>query len=372
MENQMLSNIFRLSVKDKLPSSMRTLDISGNLLSAFNLQDLAFLTNLQHLSLANNYLSDRIIDQQTNLANLEVLNLKAVNLTTAPQTLLHSLPNLRSLDISFNRIGSLLTGAFVKSDRLEELMLNNCKLKFIDADAFSNAKRLRKLDLSFNDLETIPEKFPTNITSINLFGNSLLTLPNFRMISVNLVHLDISENGLHALDFQRIPGTSLTRLNFRNNQLKEFPVLATLETEHKDFVGTMTLMASTGDEKVLQNPVGFALEELDFSANLISSIDQIISGFQNLTILNLSNNKISSVLSFCLSDLPRLLRVDLSGNLLTVLPNRTFLRLPRLKVLNLSGNRLKVSSHHRMLKISLVLLIGYFNAQLYLHITAVI
>ncbi|XP_051240299.1 toll-like receptor 2 isoform X1 [Dicentrarchus labrax] len=87
---------------------------------------------------------------------------------TAPSEL------ITDLDLSFNRLKTVMKNDFVAYASLQSLIMNDNKIKTIQEQAFDPLINLVKLDLSFNSLDTLsPEWFHSllSLQHLNLLGN---------------------------------------------------------------------------------------------------------------------------------------------------------------------------------------------------------
>ncbi|KAH9504491.1 hypothetical protein Btru_062917 [Bulinus truncatus] len=121
---------------------------------------------------------------------------------------IEGLPNLRTLNISYNKLSSLSPDFFSAYRTLEVLSLFSCQLssKFMSifsGSLFINLSNLQVLDLSFNSLDSLaPGTFSTNtnLTSLNLAGNRFRNLPFDLRLTPNLTFLDLRQNALSSID----------------------------------------------------------------------------------------------------------------------------------------------------------------------------
>ena len=133
-----------------------------------------------------------------------------------------------------------------------------------------------------------------------------------------LIELDLSENYIHTIPAKFFKNTSkLSLLNFRDNNLAKLV--------EGDFDHLSSLL------------------ELDLGQNLITSLQKrTFRGLNRLQILNLTRNFISEISPDTFRDLHTVEMIDLSGNRLTVLRGGMFTGLRKnLTLLNLSGNKIE-------------------------------
>ncbi|KAB5515154.1 hypothetical protein PHYPO_G00250510 [Pangasianodon hypophthalmus] len=94
------------------------------------------------------------------------------------------------------------------------------------------------------------------------------------------------------------------------------------------------------------------LHELNLTQNLISTIDQSGPVLKNLSVLWLSNNKLTSLGGATFKSAPSLKEVYLDGNTIRSLDNATFSDLPHLEIIDLSRNKLHILPPHLLEHIS--------------------
>lgn len=155
------------------------------------------------------------------------------------------------------------------------------------------------------------------VTELNLSGNLLEgNFPASIFSLTNLKKLDLSSNRLSGITPDLSPLSHLTSVNLSNNNLtgdiwKSFSTLTNLE---EIYVGNNNCTISSTDFSGFIN-----LKSLDISKLNIVEIPQSLSTLQNLTSLNISENKISNYSNLNL--LSKLQELNLSGNSITSLPN---------------------------------------------------
>ncbi|KAM9363734.1 toll-like receptor 2 [Symphorus nematophorus] len=81
---------------------------------------------------------------------------------------------ITELDLSFNRLETIMNNDFVAYANLQSLIMNNNMIKTIQDRAFLPLTNLEKLDLSLNSLDTLSAEWFKNLVSLqhlNLLGN---------------------------------------------------------------------------------------------------------------------------------------------------------------------------------------------------------
>nr|XP_006122907.1 toll-like receptor 8 [Pelodiscus sinensis] len=242
------------------------------------------------------------------------------------------LPNLKYLDLSFNKLDLTSYSAFKELPNLEVLDLSYNKHYFLVTGFahqllfIENLPNLKILNLSWNDISALTkfELRSDSLQKLDFKGNRLgLLWKNGEMNYIHLfkhlkklTHLDISYNGLRNIlskAFQNLPH-SLTELYINNNKLH------TLSWETLSYFKSLKL--------------------LDLSQNKFKAVDIQYNYTQSLQTLLLRNNKISRIDFVLPENVSNHLYLDLSYNQLQVLNQSTLLSgvMQHLKVLKLKGN----------------------------------
>lgn len=223
--------------------------------------------------------------------------------------------NLRSLDVSRNRISSLGSKNFELQGKLMSLNVSGNQIANLTKFTFSGLKSLRVLDLSENLIESLEggvwEDSP-NLWEMHLRTNKIISIGEgvFDPL-INLKVLDLSDNQL--LD---VPSGALRRL----------PSLGTLNMSDN-------LIESVSGDAI---PNLRDLKSLSLASNVISYIhDAAFDGLLSLEFLDISYNNLSVVPKQQLSKLGTLEELDLSGNQFTSIGPIAFQSLFELRRLRL-------------------------------------
>lgn len=309
-------NIISGQVKIEDASKLVYLDISTNRVDSLILTN---LTKLETLNFENNYFNSIFISNcainSFNLSNTEspvsslslidLGNLNFLNLTNI-QILNYNLANLPSLNLVYFINNSLTY--FPYSDPLPnliELFVSNNKLKNISLINYTN---LRSLRLDNNQL-----------SSVRLSG-----LASLRMFIVD-------KNNLNSLDLSNV--STLVTFSARENKFTD--------------------LKSILPAKLNNNLIYF-----DLSNNLIQDLS-ILKFYPLISILQLSNNKISQFNETFFNILPNLSFLNVSSNLIknsivlknsrifvldfsnNLIPSYQFVNLSQIKILSMNNNPLK-------------------------------
>ncbi|XP_062981523.1 nephrocan-like [Elgaria multicarinata webbii] len=262
-------------------SSLQSLTLDGN-----NMESVSgpfHLPNLKYLSMENNKLQSFSVSFFTPLQNLLFLNLNGNLLTNIPS----DLPKfLQSLKIERNQLKMLRFGDMKQLANLSELCLSENQLSSVDGLQFLSS--LTRLELAGNKLQIIPLRLPATLQKIDCSNNLI--------------------EKIKAEEFQHLQG--LKHLFLDNN------ILATFED---GALQKCTLLSNLALEKNLLSSIPLRLPQmlarLDLKGNSIQRIkEQELTNLRHLQVLNLRNNKLSTLNYSLLKYLPRLRYLYLDGN----------------------------------------------------------
>ncbi|RXN05318.1 toll-like receptor 8 [Labeo rohita] len=242
--------------------------------------------------------------------NVSCLNLSGNGFATAPNgSEFTSLPDLKYLDLSFNKIDLAYDYAFRELQSLEVL------------------------DLSYN-----PHYFTVQGVTHNL--NFLKYLPSLKV-------LNMSYNSIYTLTTKTMSSTSLQELQFQHNSLgkmwrvrdktydrlfENLTNLTYLDISY-NYIGKIAL-------RIYQH-LPRSIQRLQLSHNRLTNISwEMLRQFPHLRELILSNNNIFKISSNLSNDVPTLEFLDLRHNQISELSTGFLLGAVNLQRLDLSHNRL--------------------------------
>ncbi|XP_020657820.3 nephrocan [Pogona vitticeps] len=262
-------------------SSLQSLTLDGNdMESVFGS---SHLPSLKHLSMENNKLPSFPASFFTSLHNLLFLNLNGNFLTDTPPDLPKS---LLSLKLERNQLKMLRAGDVKQLANLSELCLSENQISSVDGVQYLSS--LTRLELAGNKLQAIPLRLPATLQKIDCSNNLIrqITAQEFRNLQ-ELKHLFLDNN---------------TVATFEDGALQKCTLLSNLALEQN-------LLSS------IPLSLPHTLARLDLKGNSIQRIqEQELSNLRHLQVLNLRNNKISSLDYSLLKYLPRLRYLYLDGN----------------------------------------------------------
>lgn len=244
-------------------------------------------------------------------------------LEAIPESSFHNLTELRSLDLTGNRIKVLASGSIVDCPKLVTISLAYNRIQRMERNALYGLASLRFLHLEFNkltalDLGAIAEIGGPDF-ALNVSYNAIAYVDSGSMMN-NLTRLDLGFNNITHLSADTFYGTpDLKSLNLCNNFL---------------------ITIDPGEESAAR---ARARVQNCFTA-IVTRIFLPVSGtfaLSHLEILDLSENKIDTLRKQSFHGLESLQRLDLRGNSIAQLSTEQFRNLKNLRILNLSRNKIR-------------------------------
>ncbi|KAI9495272.1 hypothetical protein BDB00DRAFT_870717 [Zychaea mexicana] len=270
------------------------------------------LTQLTSLSLASNRIQDIPEGTLCSLSNLQWLSLSNNYLIQLPNDLAKC-HRLKGLDIHSNEFSSIPPVIF-ELKNLEVLLIQRNRINQIPS-AFPN--RVHTLNLGFNALDHVPQTLvdalPTNLSHLYLSGNPLQTLPKDFL--------------LQPTQHQQQKQSSNTKTQQQQRQLQ----LTSLDLH----TCGLTEIAPS----FFTYPAVRRLQRLNLAINQLSAIPDTLGLLTELEWLNLNDNRLST-LPASMGELTKLVKLGLVQNQLKCLPPRLFSRMQCLQKVDIRRNKL--------------------------------
>ncbi|MDP3533205.1 MAG: leucine-rich repeat domain-containing protein [Alphaproteobacteria bacterium] len=224
---------------------------------------------------------------------------------------------------------------------IKELDLQNCMIESLP-DEISKLKELRVLNLSNNKISTLPENIVTlnKLNYLNLSNNQFTTLPMNLHTLPQIKFIDLANNKLESFPDENSKKTEITK-----DYLKYASITIRTGLEAKIISGELINLTQNEKEYIkdhfpaLCNSLNW-IEKLELYNCNIESLPPEICNLTNLTILDLSNNKLQN-LPISFYELGGLQYLYLSSNNIDTLPEEIE-GLKSLINLNLSNNKISV------------------------------
>lgn len=221
----LLSNNNFVTFPEQLENFSRAeiLDLSGNHINRPLPTYFERLHNLSTLNLSNNNYE---IWTTTGQYNIRTLDLSKNKISGVDHDAFDRMPKLQYLDLSENRIHDLLPTIFAKatnlyslilsrnyffevpkfqSSSLRSVLLSSCQILKLDVDSFRGMNSLLEIDLSINQIEEIPDNLGSNtLQDLDISYNEIRTLTDNSFSS--LPHLAVLD--LRGNEFKEVWSTS--------------------------------------------------------------------------------------------------------------------------------------------------------------------
>ncbi|XP_068916378.1 leucine-rich repeat protein SHOC-2 [Tenebrio molitor] len=293
--------------------------------------------------------------------NVTVLDLSYNEFQVFPEDI-NYYTNLRSLNLSHNKIQSLGVGTFGQLRNLELLDLTyNMFSDWMDirSNIFTSTKKLYFLDFSHNPLRSLPgEKNPLQIVSLRILRLNNCSIENLNNKILeklpNLTELHLAGNPIRSLRTSFVSHSlkfiDLSRCQLQHISPLAFTNLTALETMYmykntnltKFFCNSESLRyldLSLCNLRVVPSGNLPQVYEANFHGNNFQRIPNYsFINYTNLQALVLSYNAIDDIQESAFVGLSKVERIDLSQNRLREIDRTLFETTENLKFLNLSRN----------------------------------
>ncbi|XP_039191823.1 slit homolog 2 protein isoform X5 [Crotalus tigris] len=283
------------------------------------------------------------------------------------------LPQLRKINLSNNKITDIEEGVFegaagvnellLTSNRLENvrhkmlkgleslktLMLRSNRISCVSNDSFTGLGSVRLLSLYDNQITTVaPGAFDTlhSLSTLNLLANPFNCNCHLAWLGEWLRKKRIVTGNPRCQKpyfLKEIPIQDVAIQDFTcedgNDESSCSPVsrcpaeCACLDT---------VVRCSNKGLKTLPKAIPKEVTELYLDGNQFTLVPKELSNYKHLTLIDLSNNRISTLSNQSFSNMTQLLTLILSYNRLRCIPTRTFDGLRSLRLLSLHGNDISV------------------------------
>ncbi|XP_050667534.1 protein artichoke-like [Leptidea sinapis] len=349
-----------------LEQSLTELDLSENNITIFPMAAIVKLNHLQYLRLAWNEISAVQSVENAELFRLEYLDLNSNNFEFISEDCLKFSPSLTTLSFHFNFVTNIHYKAFVLLKNLKSIDLSYNRIKILSSQLFQHNKNLEFIDLSHNHLHHINGLLCSmpSLTKILLGHNNILEVPMDSFINstkINILHLDKNcISNINSESFSDLVNLEELRLDF--NYISQVPHTTLILNEK-----LITLRIDNNKIHDINNDTFKSLKylkEIRIHNNELSSIPKslflnstkvetiylnhnkitfIESGafalMTNLKLIYLNNNKLIDIKDTLPKGGTNLLTIFLHSNMLTSINNYELQN--RLFHLNLNQNRVK-------------------------------
>ncbi|KAG5676259.1 hypothetical protein PVAND_006107 [Polypedilum vanderplanki] len=206
--NNNISSIHKDAFKNNI--ALEVLNITRSTVTKLEKELLTPLTKLQNLDL-----------QDIKIDNSSIENLKDI---------LSSLTDLKYLNISLNKIGSI-DGIFSSSKNLVELYINEIGLEKLSENSFDNLTKLEVISLNKNSLESFPDNIFKNTLGLKVLHASENKISQLKTSTFEklekLEYLDLSGNDIKGIEknfFDKLKNLKVIKMS--NNECLNEDILS--------------------------------------------------------------------------------------------------------------------------------------------------
>ncbi|CAJ0946212.1 unnamed protein product [Ranitomeya imitator] len=371
-------------VPKRLPDSLKTLDLSHNLVQELTHISISNLLNLENFNIEHNHLEtiekgamDALLRLQSlnlasnrlhkhylsnkgafgSLQSLKRLNLAHNNLDSdMVHCYLSNITSLVNLDLPWNTIAILFSGMFDGVPRLVELNLSNNYIAEIESGTFDSLRHLRALNLAKNAITCISSFDLPQLHLLNLSSNSIrFFLSQNSKKFYQLRNLDLSQNNL--VRFPILPKINMVQhLNLSRNNIAELSLLSNETEENLELTSWHDTIAYLDILSTVENITSHLtnIMDLDLSYNHLSSIPwQFLSYVSSLQHVSMAENCLHDMTDAFYYEMSHEIRTNsitalrtlrtlhIDGNFITYIPPWLFDLLPEIEEINLKNNNIR-------------------------------
>ncbi|XP_023650749.2 slit homolog 3 protein [Paramormyrops kingsleyae] len=280
------------------------------------------------------------------------------------------LPNLRKINLSNNKLRDIREGAFEGAGSIQDLLLTGNRLQSVHGRMFKGLTGLKTLMLRSNLISCVDNSTFTGLSSVRLLSlydnritsvapgafSTLHSLSTINLLSNPYVcdcHLAwlgawlkktrvVSGNPrcqkpafLKEIPIQDVAGPDFTCDGTEESSCQPAP-------RCPESCACSDTVVRCGNRALRSLPKGIPKDatELYLEGNLLTSVPKELSSLKHLTLIDLSNNSISSLAPLTFSNMTQLSTLILSYNQIRCIPVQAFDGLRSLRLLTLHGNDL--------------------------------
>uniref|UniRef100_A0A671SEL1 Slit homolog 1 protein-like n=1 Tax=Sinocyclocheilus anshuiensis TaxID=1608454 RepID=A0A671SEL1_9TELE len=279
------------------------------------------------------------------LSHLKKINLSNNKISEIEDGAFEGASPVNELHLTANQLDSVHSGMFRGLDGLRMLMLRNNRISCIHNNSFTGLHNVRLLSLYDNTLTTItPGAFDTlqSLSTLNLLANPFNCNCHLAWLSSWLRNRKIVTGNPRCQRpafLKEIPLQDVVLPDFRcQEDQEEASCMPPVQCPSECTCLETVVRCSNKHLRVLPKGIPRNVTELYLDGNQFSVVPKELSNFKNLQLVDLSNNKISSLTNSSFANMSQLTTLILSYNALRCIPTLAFGGLQSLRLLSLQGN----------------------------------
>ncbi|XP_006157460.1 slit homolog 1 protein [Tupaia chinensis] len=316
------SSLKLTKIPERIPQSTAELRLNNNEISILEATGMfKKLTHLKKINLSNNKVSE--IEDGT----------------------FEGAASVSELHLTANQLESIRSGMFRGLDGLRTLMLRTNRIGCIHNDSFTGLRNVRLLSLYDNQISAIaPGAFDTlqSLSTLNLLANPFNCNCQLAWLGHWLRKRRIVTGNprCHNPDFLRqIPLQDVAFPDFRCEEgQEESSCLPRPQCPQECACLDTVVRCSNKHLRALPKGIPKNVTELYLDGNQFTLVPGQLSTFKYLQLVDLSNNRISSLSNSSFTNMSQLTTLILSYNALQCIPPLAFQGLHSLRLLSLHGN----------------------------------
>uniref|UniRef100_A0A8B9S595 Slit guidance ligand 1 n=1 Tax=Apteryx owenii TaxID=8824 RepID=A0A8B9S595_APTOW len=316
------SNLKLTKIPERIPQSTAELRLNNNEISI--LEATGIFKKLPHL-------------KKINLSNNKVSEIEDGAFEGAV--------SVSELHLTVNQLESVRSGMFRGLDGLRTLMLRNNRISCVHNDSFTGLRNVRLLSLYDNQISTIaPGAFDTlqSLSTLNLLANPFNCNCQLAWLGDWLRKRKIVTGNPRCQNppfLRQIPLQDVAFPDFRCEEGQEEPGCVPRPQCPQECTCLDTVVRCSNKHlKALPKGIPKNVTELYLDGNQFTQVPGQLSTFKYLQLVDLSNNKISSLSNSSFTNMSQLTTLILSYNSLQCIPPLAFEGLRSLRLLSLHGN----------------------------------
>ncbi|KPP80060.1 slit 1 protein-like [Scleropages formosus] len=281
------------------------------------------------------------------LTQLKKINLSNNKITEIEDGAFEGAASVSELHLTANQLDSVRSGMFRGLEGLRMLMLRNNRISCIHNNSFTGLHNVRLLSLYDNQLTTItPGAFDTlqALSTLNLLANSFHCDCRLSWLGEWLRSRKIVTGNPRCQRpafLKEIPLQDVALPDFRCEEgQEEANCMPRPQCPSECTCLDTVVRCSNKHLRGLPRGVPRNVTELYLDGNQFNMVPKELSSFKHLQLVDLSNNKISSLSNSSFANMSQLTTLILSYNSLRCIPALAFAGLRSLRLLSLHGNNI--------------------------------